>query len=177
MIDYFSKNLSQKNNQRKKHLCTLQNTCEDNLINFITQQANNLTHHEFVFLTRDTIHERFKKIENNYSNIRFITGVSFYEIVGDYDTHISIYSTCIVEAPSFGIKSIVLELFDLGKSVTDKFPRNHCFAFVDNASDFIQALEENYDTQKVLEDAVVFCNPNFEKNVIDELKNAEKDLS
>lgn len=173
MMDYLSSNSSRKakNSECKitRHLCTLQNTCDDVLVDFIENLAEELPNHEFVFLSKDPIKDRYRKIEEGISNMSFIRGMSFYEIVGDYDTHISIYSACVIEAPSFGVKSIVLEIFDQGKEFTDSLPKNNCFTFVKNPDTFKEAINQSYPSEDVLEDSKIFCNTGFQKNVISEL--------
>lgn len=118
MKNYTNENLKEKLNQyrltyKKIIIITSQFTVENELISFLEKTCNLMKDILFIFIPREKDRNYDFKSKNLILIDRLGDDIDFYQIVKYVDFHSTVYSTCALEAPIFGIPNILININNL----------------------------------------------------------------
>ena len=75
-------------------------------------------------------------------NVIFIEEIDIYQLIMQTDFHITVYSTCALEAPALGKKNILFNINNLSKSIFETTLTNQITTvFVDNLDEFNKLIK------------------------------------
>jgi len=103
-------------------------------------------------------------------NVVFIDNQNIYQLILQTDFHVTVYSTCAIEAPALGKQNILFNINNLSKSIFETTLTNPITTtYVNNLSDF-NKLIKNIKPQckaKVLEAHKSVIKSNYKNNIND----------
>ncbi len=123
LINLSLKNLIQKYD--KSFAISLQELeLTDRLIPIIEKLAKENPTYIFVFKTRRQPKEFYINRFKHQTNMIFIDDVNIYELISLLDFHITVYSTCALEAPSLGRVNILYNIENLARIIYSDILKN-----------------------------------------------------
>jgi hypothetical protein len=133
-----SKILSQKKQDHSiiKVLVTLQETIQDKLIVFILESTKYSNKIFYDLLPRNDFDQ---KLTNKF--VKVLSQEDFYQIIQEYDVHVTAYSTCAIEAPSLNVPNILVNIDNIAKEIYDDILDPRTSQYVNNPKDFVQEIE------------------------------------
>ena len=161
---------------------SLQFIVENELIQFIQKVASMLPNVLFILIPR-IYSEKYKKYIGSYKNIILYPGLDFYQIVMHCDYHLTVSSTCALEAPYLGIKNILIDIRGFATKYYGDVLSEENSIFIKNEEEFITFFKEikntYYDKLEVMKSTEYFFKENYSENLrrcLDEiLKKVNKD--
>ncbi|GKU26922.1 hypothetical protein CFB3_36800 [Clostridium folliculivorans] len=168
VIRYFSKI---RNEYRKIVVVTSQITIEEKLIDFIKTAAASDNEILYMFIPR-YFNKDFSKY-NFPQNVIIEENIDFYHSVGYCDLHLTVYSTCAIEALSFGTPNILINIDNLSEdNLRDLLTESEYTRYVNEPYELVKAIN---DTAIVNKDDVIKVSQRFYKQEnIKNIKNAMK---
>lgn len=168
VIRYFSKLRSE---YRKIVVVTSQITIEEKLIEFIKTAAASDDEILYMFIPR-----YFNKDFSKYDfpkNVIIEESIDFYHSVGYCDLHLTVYSTCAIEALSFGTPNILVNIDNLSEdNLRDLLTEAEYTRYVDEPYELVKAIN---DINIVNRDDVIKVSQKFYKQKnIENIENAMK---
>ncbi|MCK9491392.1 MAG: hypothetical protein M0Q24_04820 [Sulfurimonas sp.] len=131
-----------------KIVVSLQSPVAENmnlLINNISLKFPNIL---FIVVPRREID---KKNLNLSKNVKIISKYNYYEIANECDLHISSYSTCLIEAPFFGLSNIFINFNGLSDYYYKDYINDKSYNYkVDTEKELITLLENIKPKEKCL---------------------------
>jgi hypothetical protein len=126
--------------QRYKHIVavTAQWTVESKLINFIKNSAVSAPEIVFIYIPRDA--------SNNYKNIfpknvMVMPEFNAYQLIKYSDFHATVYSTCVIEAPFFGVRNILINIDGRARQTYgDMLTNEDVSLFVESEAEFVHTI-------------------------------------
>ena len=106
--------VEQLKNYKRSIGVTLAWTVEKRVIEFVCQAAD-LNKTIFYILIPRKPQEKYYSTLNLPDNVTVVKGKNFYELMMYVDFHSTVYSTCALEAPSFGVQNILINIDNLAK--------------------------------------------------------------
>ncbi|NTZ20257.1 hypothetical protein EXW96_22735 [Paenibacillus sp. JMULE4] len=125
--------------------------------------------------------------ENSYENIALPRNViinpceNFYEMILYADFHATVYSTCAIEAPSLGIKNIMINIDGLAKYWFGEILTNSLTTeYVNTPEEFVDLVNSNNnliskEENMILNETIVKLN--YKDNIRKFLENVLKEKS
>lgn len=163
--------LAMRKKYKKIVAVPLQYTTESKLIKFIKYAAIRDNSILYILIPRD--------FKINYStkgfpkNLVIIKKYNFHKVVKYADFHVTVFSTCALEAPALGTPNILINIDKLAEEYyRDLLTNRDVTRFVDNEKEFI-ALILNWQTKS--REVIMylhrnFYKPNHRKNINNALK-------
>jgi hypothetical protein len=90
----------------KSAAVTLQKTVTDETMTFIDEAAKLDPRILYLVIPRQPM----KEIKTQPPNIRIIQEPNFYELMKYVDVHVTAYSSCTIEAPSMGVRNLLINI-------------------------------------------------------------------
>ena len=149
---------------------TLQNTVEKQTIDFVKEAAILDSSILFILIPRQPVNRDFSKLDLP-DNVLVITYKDFYEIMMYVDYHSTVYSTCALEAPSFGVQNIMININDLSRKTFRASLVDRTTKYADTPEEYLNLIRS---MDKLDEEIVYYLNedvimPNYMKNLKDAL--------
>lgn len=170
----FKKIIQYKSKYKKIVIITSQKTVEDELILFIEKVASLSSDVLFIFIPRTKERDFDFKIENLITIGSLGVDIDFYQIVKFADFHSTVYSTCALEAPIFGIPNILINIRGLAKFHYYNLLCNfHSTQFVNTPEEYIKILNSwvPLSKQELSKSHEIFFASNYSRNLINALNS------
>ena len=103
----------------------------------------------FIFSPRSKTEIELRQMFNLPKNIIFTPQLNVYEVILHSDYHITIYSTCALEAPSLGVKNILYNIDNKAYSYYKDVLHENTTFFVNNEEEFMDVVKNNSNTEKI----------------------------
>ena len=129
---------------------SLQETDRGNQL--ITELASIASNHRnllFIFIPRTKTENELRGAYNLPENIIFTPQLNVYEAILHSDFHITIYSTCAIEAPSLGIRNILYNIDNKAYSYYKDTLSEETTHYVNNESEFMNVLANDNKPKKI----------------------------
>lgn len=155
-----------RNKYRKIVAITSQITVEDRLIDFVKQSAKIDKNILYIFIPRF-----FNKDFNKYDfpeNVTINPKIDFYHTIPFVDFHCTVYSTCALEAPSFGTPNILLNIDNLScKYLKEIFDSNDICRIANSPEQLVDIIINwsDIDVNRVINKGNLFYKTNNYINV------------
>ncbi len=179
MLDFYTQKRSQRVNKFLESIpsnfsiiiaVSHQEPFHNLLIDFISKASKFNSNILFLIFTRSLINDNHS-FETH--NVIFVNDLNIYEGFQFCDYHISINSTCVLEAFQFGLRSILLDINNLASQYYgNTFINFKSIRFVTDPSDLIRLLYcDDFTVSKIeiIEEGKIFFRPNFLNNFKDAL--------
>ncbi len=173
---YFKKSQSQienlKNNFKLLICVSLQWTVIESTLNYIYKQADLYKDICFIIIPRKK--EDLEKTRILKKNLKIFSHLHFYEIASNCDYHLTVYSSCALEAPSLGVKNIFLNIDNLSNRIYKDFINNYNFNLIINENmnlDSLNLLYKKYDKNQVREQNNENILSDYKINIANVLNN------
>ena len=171
LIDYNAKKINKEIvNLRKEYeylVCvSLQSFVQNDTLLYIQMQAEKSKNICFILIPRNKNDLNEKEIKNE--NIKFFNNVACHEIASNCDYHLTVFSTCALEAPSLGIKNIFLNINNLSNEYFEYYIKKFAFnTLIDKDTDIIKVigLTKLLDKEKIIKQNSVYIKPNYQLNI------------
>jgi superfamily I DNA and RNA helicase len=102
-------------------------------------------------------------------NVLVITDKDFYELMMYVDYHSTVYSTCALEAPSFGVQNIMINIKNLSRKYFETSLIDRTTKYADAPEEYLNLIRsmDKLDKKTVyyLNEGVIM--PNYRKNLGD----------
>jgi len=153
---------------------TLQNTVEKKTIDFVKEAAILDSSILFILIPRQPVNRDFSKLDLP-DNVLVITYKDFYELMMYVDYHSTVYSTCALEAPTFGVQNIMININNLSRKTFRASLIDRTTKYADTPEEYLNLIRS---MDKLDKETVYYLNedvimPNYRKN----LKNALLQIS
>ena len=125
-----------------KVLVTLQETIQDKLIEFILESTE---YSDKIFY--DLLPRNDTNIDVNNEFVKVLAKEDFYQIIRDYDLHVTVYSTCAIEAPSLNVPNILVNIDDVAQEIYLDILDPRTSVYVNSPSEFVKEIESNASRQ------------------------------
>jgi hypothetical protein len=126
---------------------TLQSTVEDDLIGFITECAALDRDVGYLLIPRHPIDRTYNFVLPE--NVVLDLGNEFYDLIMYVNIHSTVYSSCAVEAPSFGCPNILVNINNLSRTYfSDILDDERTTRYVTTPQEFLEALESFNDVDR-----------------------------
>ena len=138
---------------------TSQTVVSDFLIEFVNKVAASLPQHLFIFIPRNA--REIEGVEFS-SNIKVLNHLNCYEILKHVDFHLTVFSTCGIEALFLGIPTIFVNYKNLPRNYYgDYIPeKNGIVKYVNTEMEFIKTIK-NWESLDVEREQVSSYVSNF----------------
>jgi hypothetical protein len=179
LIDYINesyqaeKTLQQDiSNFRKSAAITLQKTIVDETLRFVLEAAELDDEILFIIVPREPL-------DKNWSlprNVRIVTELNFYQLMTYVDVHVTVFSSCAMEAPSLGVRNILVNLNNYAKIYYGQLLKDETITrYVDTPHELVNEINMlvPIDRNTVMQANSAFITPNYRSNlkrIIKELK-------
>lgn len=153
---------------------SLQWTNEDKLIDFINEVAIFCKDVVFILIPRNPYDSKYANLKLA-KNIILYPELDCYNIILHCDYHCTVYSTCLLEAPTLGIPNILINLENLTmKYMKDKVNSNNSI-IVNSTEEMKDILSEPYQftSEKVVQSNIKIFLNNYRENLKKALKLLE----
>ena len=123
-----------------KCIVSLQSPIAKEMISFINIASKQLTNYFFIVVPRiEKNLDTFKELEN----VKYFSQYNCYEIANECDIHISGYSSCVMEAPVFGLTNIFVNFKDLSQYYYADYIYNQKYNhIVNNEEEFVALVND-----------------------------------
>lgn len=139
---------------------------ENELAKFIKMLANQYPDIGFFFSLRHFEKDYYKQFSLP-SNVHLFKGeYSCYDILKSSDIHLTVYSTCALEATYFNKKVILVNVNNMSKKYMSEIEANN-FYIIDNLKDFDFALKEKYSEEQF----DIFYKKNYHEHIASFIEN------
>jgi hypothetical protein len=149
---------------KKTAAVTLQNTVTKETMEFIQITAKLNPNILYLVIPRQPLTD----VASLPSNVRIIHDLSFYELMKYVDVHITAYSSCTLEAPSMGVRNILINIGGYAKTFYGPIMRDNTVTrYVETPA---QLVEEINKLEPINKTAIINANsylitPNYSKNL------------
>ena len=122
----------------------------------------------FLIIPRKNNHFSFKE-----SNIRIVTFLDCYNTIMHCDVHMTLYSSCALEAPTLGIPNILVNVNNMATKYYIDMLSNYHTKIIDKTDSFYNVFKELIllDSQKIKEKNKKIFVPDYNKQVLDYVRN------
>lgn len=149
---------------------TLQNTVEKQTIDFVKQAAILDSSILFILIPRQPVRRDYSKLDLP-DNVLVITDKEFYELMMYVDYHSTVYSTCALEAPSFGVQNIMININNLSRKYFESSLIDRITKYADTPEEYLNLIRS---MDKLDKETVYYLNegiimPNYRNNLKDAL--------
>jgi len=149
---------------------TLQNTIEKQTIDFVKEAAILDSSILFILIPRKPVTRDYSKLDLP-DNVLVITDKEFYELMMYVDYHSTVYSTCALEAPSFGVQNIMININNLSKKYFGTSFIDRTIKYADTPEEYLNLIRS---MDKLDKKTVYYLNediimPNYRNNLKDAL--------
>lgn len=171
LIDYYSKKTNKEIvNLRSTYellICvSLQSFVQNKTLLYIQKQAEKSKNICFILIPRNKSDLNEKEIGNK--NIKFFHNVACHEIASNCDYHLTVFSTCALEAPSLGIKNIFLNINNLSNEYFEHYINKFAFnTLIDKDTNISKMIDLTnlLDKEKTIKQNSVYIKPNYQLNI------------
>ncbi|MFX0207268.1 MAG: hypothetical protein ACFFDT_14870 [Candidatus Hodarchaeota archaeon] len=145
---------------------TLQNTVEKQTIDFVKEAAILDSSILFILIPRQTVNRDYSTLDLP-DNVLVITDKDFYELMMYVDYHSTVYSTCALEAPSFGVQNIMINIDNLSRKIFGASLIDRITKYADTPEEYLNLIRS---MDKLDKDTVYHLNediimPNYRNNL------------
>lgn len=149
---------------------TLQNTVEKQTIDFVKEAAILDSSILFILIPRKPVTRDYSKL-GLPDNVLVITDKDFYELMMYVDYHSTVYSTCALEAPSFGVRNIMININNLSRKYFEASLIDRITKYADTPGEYLNLIGS---MDKLDKETVYYLNediimPNYRNNLKDAL--------
>jgi hypothetical protein len=149
---------------------TLQNTVENQTIDFVRETAILDSSILFILIPRKPVTIDYSKLDIP-DNVLVIADRDFYELMMYVDYHSTVYSTCALEAPSFGVQNIMINIKNLSRKYFETSLIDRITKYADTPEEYLNLIRS---MDKLDKETVYYLNediimPNYRKNLKDAL--------
>ena len=151
-----------RNRFKKIVSVSLQDDILEQTLHFIKNVAKKLNNILFVLIPRN------KDIRIDENNVIVIRRYLCLEIVKNSDFHLTVNSTCALEAPSLGVPNIFWNYNGLSKEYFDDYIKSKNFNFlVSKEQELIDLLKKDikFNKQEIIKNNKEYFMPNYEENI------------
>ena len=126
---------------------SLQWIVEEKLIDFILTVSKETKHVLYILVPRNYVDHKYGKYKLP-ENVLFFPSLDVYQIIMHSSYHCTVYSTCALEAPFFGVKNILVDIDGLSNEFLNSLKYTDHTVFVESKNDFIEYITNNKDKFK-----------------------------
>ena len=149
---------------------TLQNPIEKRTIDFVKEAAILDSSILFILIPRLPVTMDYSKLDFP-DNVLVITDRDFYELMMYVDYHSTVYSTCALEAPSFGAQNIMININNLSRKFFEASLIDRITKYADTPEEYLSLIRS---MDKLDRETVYYLNediimPNYRNNLKDAL--------
>ena len=168
--------VKQMSNYRLSVGVALEWTTEKHVIEFICQAANLDKTVLYILIPRIHPPEHYSTMSLP-DNVMVIKGKDFYEIMMYVDFHSTVYSTCALEAPSFGVRNILINIENLSKQYYGNVLQDSRITrYADTPAQFVEIIDtfETLDRDTICRLNEDIIATNYAENIQDFIKGHMK---
>ena len=145
---------------------TLQSTVEDEFIDFIMRCAEADPKIAYVLIPRHPTTRDYGSLEKP-DNVFMFEDREFYELMGYVDIHATVYSGCAVEAPSFGVPNILVDLNGLSKMYLSSLLDATTTSYIETPVEFLAAVKrlKGINRAEIVKANEPLIKPNYPENI------------
>ena len=145
---------------------TLQNTVEKQTIDFVKEAAILDSSILFILIPRQPVRRDYSKFDLP-DNVFVITDREFYELMMYVDYHSTVYSSCALEAPSFGVQNIMININNLSRKFFEASLIDRITKYADTPEEYLNLIRS---MDKLDKETVYYLNediimPNYRNNL------------
>lgn len=143
---------------------------ESFLISFLKSVTGLCSEIVFLYVPRDNTFN--DKKYNLNRNIIVLTDLNCYEVISVCDFHATVFSSCALEAPSLGVRNVLINIDGLSKlHYGDVLNNPQTTVYADSSLEFIDLVKESKHIEKELIRALnqSIIVPNYNKNLLNAL--------
>lgn len=131
------------NNYKKSFVVSLQEIDKTaSLIPNILASAKTNPDYLFILKPRKKSVEYYESTYENVENVIFIQDINIYQLILQTDFHVTVYSTCAIEAPALGRKNILFNINNLSKDIFEHTLTNSkTSVYVDDVDEFNKIIQ------------------------------------
>lgn len=149
---------------------TLQNMIENQTIDFVREAAILDSSILFILFPRKPFNRDFSKFDLP-DNVLVLTDKDFYELMMYVDYHSTVASTCALEAPSFGVQNIMININNLSRRYFEASLIDRITKYADTPEEYLNLIRS---MDKLDKETVCYLNediirPNYQNNLKDAL--------
>ncbi|MFD1551226.1 hypothetical protein [Putridiphycobacter roseus] len=179
-LDYMNSHVAKidlpnANNKKYKIAVSLQELpVGDKLMDFIIACATLCPDYVFYLKTRRRRPDFYTEKYSIPSNVIFITDLNVYELIQQCDYHMTIYSTCALEAPALGVQNILVDIDGKAKAIFGEILKEgKASMYCKDVSQFVALMK---DHELIAPDVVAESNQDviavqYKKNIKNFLSN------
>jgi hypothetical protein len=107
------------------------------------------------------------------SNIRIVTDPNFYELMKYVDIHVTAYSSCAIEAPSMGVRNLLINIGGYAKSYYGHILRDEIVTrYVETPRELVDEIMRlpPVDKKGIIEANAALITPRYRNNLLKYLR-------
>lgn len=160
------------NNYRKSAAITLQKTIVDETMRFILEAAEFDDEILFIIVPREPLNQDWSLPRN----VRIVTDLNFYQLMKYVDVHVTVFSSCAMEAPSLGVRNILININNYAKIYFKQLLKDETITrYVETPLELVDEINKlmPIDRNAVIQANSAFITPHYRSNlkrILHELK-------
>lgn len=148
----------------KSAAITLQKTVVDEMMRFIIEAAELDDDILFLIVPREPLNQNWSLPEN----VRIVTEPNFYQLMKYVDVHVTAFSSCALEAPSLGVRNILININDYAKIYYGGLLRDEVITrYVETPTELVDEINKlmPIDKDAVMKKNSAFITPHYRSNL------------
>jgi hypothetical protein len=148
---------------------TLQKTVTEETMGFIAEAARSNEKILYLIIPR----QEMSPEETLPSNIRIVTDPNFYELMKYVDIHVTAYSSCAIEAPSMGVRNLLINIGGYAKSYYGHILRDEIVTrYVETPRELVDEIMRlpPVDKKGIIEANAALITPRYRNNLLKYLR-------